>query len=362
MLFDPEPKTRREDLYDRENELKSLLTYLKKERLIIIYGVRRVGKTSLLRVALNEGAIPYAYIDIRGMYDKSGNVSPSLFLKDLVDSFKRNLVFYERVKFDIRGALNNLRGLRFKDFEIEFSPIVKVDLHDLFKRIDDWCIDHGIRFILALDEAQYLRYSRFYSLLLSWIFDNLKEITIVLAGSEVGLLQDFLESSKVGRPLGGRVKFEIKLDRFNLEQSIDFLEKGFLQTNVRPGVDEIEKTVRELDGIVGWLTMYGRYRVSGLSHEESLSKTIKEAESIVKDELYNLIKDSKERYFTILKSICQGYNSWAAIKDYLEMKVSPMADSHFNYLLNRLVKFGFIEKNRDGYSITDPILIRVLKS
>ncbi|MEM4217797.1 MAG: hypothetical protein QXZ09_07210, partial [Candidatus Methanomethylicaceae archaeon] len=95
---------------------------------------------------------------------------------------------------------------------------------------------------------------------------------------------------------------------------------------------------------------------------EILSKTIKEAESIVRDELYNLIKDSKERYFTILKSICQGYNSWAAIKDYLEMKVSPMADSHFNYLLNRLVKFGFIEKNRDGYSITDPILIRVLKS
>lgn len=82
MLFDPEPKTRREDLYDRENELKSLLTYLKKERLIIIYGVRRVGKTSLLKVALSEAAIPYAYIDIRGMYDKSGNVSPSLFLKD----------------------------------------------------------------------------------------------------------------------------------------------------------------------------------------------------------------------------------------------------------------------------------------
>jgi len=36
MLFDPAPKKRIEDFYDRENELREILRSLEKERLIIV--------------------------------------------------------------------------------------------------------------------------------------------------------------------------------------------------------------------------------------------------------------------------------------------------------------------------------------
>lgn len=126
--------------------------------MIIIYDIRRVGKTSLLKVALNEVALPYAYVDVMGIYDRSGNVSPSLLMKDLVDTFKGNLAFYERVKFDIKETLKNIKGFRFRDVGIELVSGARVDLHDVLKRIDEWCTNHGIRFILALDKAQYLLY------------------------------------------------------------------------------------------------------------------------------------------------------------------------------------------------------------
>ncbi|ADY01003.1 ATPase [Vulcanisaeta moutnovskia 768-28] len=66
MLFDIEPKTRREGLFDRDNEVDSILNFIRgRSRFLEIYGIRRVGKTSVLRVALNEVNIPYCYIDAR---------------------------------------------------------------------------------------------------------------------------------------------------------------------------------------------------------------------------------------------------------------------------------------------------------
>jgi hypothetical protein len=65
MLFSPEPKTRREDLYDFNRELSRLVTALRAERLTLVTGLRRTGKTSLLRVALGEAGVTHLYVDVR---------------------------------------------------------------------------------------------------------------------------------------------------------------------------------------------------------------------------------------------------------------------------------------------------------
>ena len=56
MYFDINPKTERKDLFGGEYVLNNLQDYLSDNstRLIIIKGLRRVGKTSLLNVALQE--------------------------------------------------------------------------------------------------------------------------------------------------------------------------------------------------------------------------------------------------------------------------------------------------------------------
>ena len=67
MLFDIKPKVRRADLFDFDeefNRLSSLITD-RLTRLIVVRGLRRTGKTSLILTVLNELNIPYVFIDIR---------------------------------------------------------------------------------------------------------------------------------------------------------------------------------------------------------------------------------------------------------------------------------------------------------
>lgn len=52
MLFDPRPKTRREDLYDFDEELDKFVKALD-EPMVLISGLRRTGKTSLILTGLN---------------------------------------------------------------------------------------------------------------------------------------------------------------------------------------------------------------------------------------------------------------------------------------------------------------------
>ncbi len=55
MYFDPEPKNKKEDLYNFEDEYEGLHSAIRRnERIIVIKGVRRTGKTSLMKVVYNE--------------------------------------------------------------------------------------------------------------------------------------------------------------------------------------------------------------------------------------------------------------------------------------------------------------------
>lgn len=65
------------------------------EHLIVIYGIRRIGKTSLLRVALKKKTdMPYVLIDIKGIYYEYGSISRYRFYNEILSSFTRNLEFY----------------------------------------------------------------------------------------------------------------------------------------------------------------------------------------------------------------------------------------------------------------------------
>ncbi len=53
MLFDPKPKERREDLFDRDEELRRLRLGLSYP-VTLLLGIRRSGKSSLIKVLMNE--------------------------------------------------------------------------------------------------------------------------------------------------------------------------------------------------------------------------------------------------------------------------------------------------------------------
>jgi AAA+ ATPase superfamily predicted ATPase len=65
MLFDPRPKSQRSALFDRDEEIKELKESVARSPLTFLLGIRRIGKTSVLKVALNEPKAPYVYLDLR---------------------------------------------------------------------------------------------------------------------------------------------------------------------------------------------------------------------------------------------------------------------------------------------------------
>lgn len=54
VLFSPTPKASRKELFDREQELSQLQNLLKIYPIVVVGGLRKVGKSSLVRAFLSE--------------------------------------------------------------------------------------------------------------------------------------------------------------------------------------------------------------------------------------------------------------------------------------------------------------------
>ncbi len=358
MLFSPYPKTKREDLFDRESELKELEDAINRgERLILLLGMRRLGKSSLLNVVLNELPNPSVKIDVRKTYAEYSSVNRYIIGKALLSSLSGKKKLVE----EVRAFLSKVKGLSVSGLRFEITS-KDFSITELLEALNEYGEEKG-RVIIAFDEAQYLRFggATRYDGILAYAVDNLENLTFILTGSEVGLLFDFLKFDNPEAPLFGRYHHDIILERFSKELSREFLRKGFEEAGLSMEEKEIDRAVEELDGIVGWLSLYGYIRVTRkLNHEKALEEVLREAKSVINTEVSRLFAYSP-RYRVILKAVALGYSRWSDIKDYLTLKLGYINDSNFSSLLENLVKYGYIEKKEGRYMIPDPVLARVFR-
>lgn len=83
------PKSSRAELYDREKELEDLTNYVQTGRIVLINGIRRVGKTSLVKVFLEQmkqKRYHTVMIDCR-VYDKITTLDRNGFERKLIAEF-----------------------------------------------------------------------------------------------------------------------------------------------------------------------------------------------------------------------------------------------------------------------------------
>ncbi|MCS7374322.1 MAG: ATP-binding protein [archaeon GB-1867-097] len=366
MLFDVRPKISEEDLFNRERELNMILEALRLgEGIILVTGIRRIGKSSVLNVALKKSNLPYVIIDVRKIFFEYGNVIHRRALFNAIaDSFTRNMKFFEKIKFKVKDVIGRIKGFYVSEVGVEVEPNINSKLTDILAAIDEWCLKNDFRFIVAFDEAQYLRFAGGvkYDGIFAWVADNLRNISIIFTGSEIGVLRDFLKFDDPSAPLYGRYYREVVLNRFDRETSIQFLKKGFEELRMEVDGEELEEVVDKLDGIVGWLTFYGYCRgIQGLSHRRALNETFEKCSRLVLEELQKIIEPSRRRYGAILKAVSLGYTKWSDIKDYVTIKVGSITDRRFSMLLNKLVKYSYLIKENGRYEIPDPIVKYVLR-
>ncbi|MEM2021357.1 MAG: ATP-binding protein [Zestosphaera sp.] len=358
-LFDPRPKDRRGDLFDREEEVEELKKSVKLP-LTLLLGVRRVGKTSVLRVALNELGAPYIYLDLRVLEEEG--YSKVAFYRLLSEAFTNTASRWVR----LLEYLKSIKGVEVYGTRVEFNwreeSLTITRILNRLNQFGEREAEEGF-LVVAFDEAQVLRNliggkGRVdFRSVLAYVYDNLPNLRFVLTGSEVGLLLDLLKLDDSSSPLYGRYVKTMRVERFDRWKSFEFLKRGFNEAGVGLSDDVLEAIVSKVDGIVGWLTYFGCLSVeSGSPSVEAVNDVNEKALRLVEDELRGLFKRSRY-YMHVLKAISLGMSTWSSIKKAVEAWLGrPLQNAQFTRLLETLVKLSIVEKADNEYKVLDPMI------
>ncbi len=333
----------------------------------MVTGSRRLGKTSLILVALNELGLPFIYFDARGL-----PLNPSMrdVYEGFADAINRMLERRRGLVESIRRYLEVVSGVQFMGFTISlsWSGRQRTSLTSLFASINEWARDHGERVVLVLDEVQRIsgRWTRMLADLVAYIYDHCEAVTVIVSGSEAGVLYRFLGVDNPEHPLYGRHLTEIRLSRFTRSQSIDFLVEGFKQVGIEPPQDFIKYAVEKLDGVVGWLVELGLRAIEERRFDRNLVDQVLETASMLAlAELEHLLAtrpaEARERYMLALIAIAQGYNTWTKIAKFIAEKTGrTVSKSVLSNILRNLLDMDLIEKIVEGrniyYRVRDPVL------
>ncbi len=332
MLFDPRPKSSRRELFDRKRELETLDTHARKcTPLLLVLGIRRIGKTSLLKSFLEEWT--GTYIDLRGVNTLAG----------LYNRVSQGL---SGAKWRIHGILRGIRGVTVHSgvITLKWKGSNSIDLLGLLEEMSSRVEDC---FIIVFDEAQTMRppISTAVKNAAAYAYDNLDNIMLVFSGSEIGLLHDFIGTDDLQSPLYGRYYASIVVDRFTPDMSIEFLRRGFEEERF-PVTEEIMRAGVDLfDGIVGWLVFYGRSLIDGRQDPDTIYGL---AVSLALEELAKLSTREK----SVLKAIAHGCQTWSCIRDYVSTRLGlTIPKSSLTRTIRKLEKLSIIK----DYSFLDPV-------
>ena len=330
-MFDPRPKSSRRELFDRERELKILDSAAGRGvPLVLVLGIRRIGKTSLLKSFLE--AHNGIYLDMRGV--------------------RREVDLYEKLSEGLKSSLSRLkkiiegiRGVSVMGVEVEIKWRGKdsISLLGLLEELNK----RKERVIVVFDEAQLIKppLSMEIKSAIAYAYDNLEYITVILSGSEIGLLRDFIGVENPESPLYGRYALELVVERFPVDLSLEFLRRGFRELGLRVPEEVLEKAVDTFDGIVGWLVFFGRSYADGV---RDLDRILEAAVRLAVKELSKLRKREK----LVLKAVAKGANSWSSIRKTIEEREGVIIPkSSLTRTIRKLEKLSIIKE----YEFLDPV-------
>ncbi len=238
---------------DREKELRMLRST--GEKIVLIYGRRRVGKTRLIKEFIKNKESFYFLCQknsIKAEFDR--------FLK------KFNMTRHEYIE--------------------------ATDLEDFFEKIKDRDI------IIVLDEFSYwVEKNPEIPSVFQYIVDEIlpdSKLRIILSGSLIGTSESLLAYRQ---PLYGRIKLRIKLSPLKFKHTGRFL----------PGykIEDLVKVYACVGGIPAYLEEFARYK----SFEDGLKNILLNKFGYLYDETERLLKDElrePEIYMRILESIASG--------------------------------------------------------
>lgn len=339
MYFEIEPKSKKEDFFNYALEYEQLKKALqRKEKIMAVFGVRRVGKTSLLNIIYNETKGPKIWLDGRIVSDPKKEIFAAI---------------YETARSGKPMIFGKIESLNVSAFgvglDIKVSSQSPSEMEKKIKSAGPICV--------FIDEAQRMNTSSLADVL-SYCYDRFPQISFIVSGSEIGLLGGLLKNDDAKHPLYGRSIARIAMERLNKDRAFEFLRAGFRQAGVDISESELEEAIAELDGLIGWLTLFG-YERGVKRSKDALEKTTKIATEIAASELLNFLKKTKNRklYITIMRN-AKG-TTWNELRNIVGRELHTSLNPNlFNFALAKLTDHSFIAKRDGKYHLSDPLLFK----
>jgi len=363
-FFDSMPKERRSEFYEYNGYLDKFLNLTKGgARLVVIEGLRRMGKTSLLQVGLNEAGYPYLFVDARPKPRTASN-----FLKvNMERGVKKFAESNPEIMEETVKDLKNTSGVR-----VGLNPIwIRLDttggLYDLLISLNKVAYARSKTLILAIDEVQELRDLSEPDIgeLLSYIYEHLSEIRLILTGSEVGLMYEILPRRYLA-PLN----FDrITLQPLTQDQATEFLRLGFRQNQLKeqPDISFINTAYEVLGGNIGWLAALGQKVVSGRRADATLVNEILQEKVVTPADEVNeflsmpLNQSDYDSYMAILRRLRDPAQFPDVVRAVQGAARIPVTEDEVRRLIANLKRSGFVDEDEKGnYSIPDPVLREAL--
>lgn len=302
--------------YGREKELKIINDFSKKSnQALMIYGKRKVGKTTLLKEALKN----------------------------------TKYVYYECIKSTLKDNIDNFVNILFENKIINYKLNFE-SLQDLFIFLNSL----NIHLNLIIDEYPYLKYfekSEKIDSIFQNIIDNyLTNITLYISGSHIGMMKNMLEEKNA---LYGRFNSIIKLSELNYIEISSFY----------PNKDSYDKI--GIYSIFSGSPYVNNFINENLSLKENIKNTILNPNSSIYNYAENLlISDlatsvNAER---ILFAIANGKKKYNEIENKLGLSNNGLLSKQLKILLDmELIKKVYPINQKDDkkkvyYEINDNIL------
>ena len=284
----------------RERELKSLETIYEKDGfgMTIIYGRRRVGKSTLIREFIkNKKVIFYTATRVGA---------------------KRNLELFSKQVLDVLDPAYS---------EATFSSVESV-LDIITNKVQD----DDKKTILVIDELPYWaeKDEALLSILQKYIDTQWldKNMMVILCGSALSFMEEKVLSEK--SPIFGRRDSQIKLEAFNYKDSALFV----------PGYSAEDKAI--CYGVTGGVAKYLALFDASRSLDDNIIRLFFNADGYLFDETRNLLTQE----FTdvtlvnnIIEQIASGENTLNNIAAKVHEK-----DTTVLYSLEKLIDVGLVEK------------------
>ncbi len=313
------------DFINREDELNQLNQYYeyskKKQFLVAISGLRRVGKTTLVKEFIKNKKSIYFFI-----YDyKTSN--------DLLLEFSQEL--------------------KSKNIITELEKIET--WNDFFKIIYSRCKNH----IIVFDEFQNLYNidKSVCSIFQKHIDENQNNpMMFIVLGSLIGLLKKILEDKK--EPLYGRINYKINLKPFTLKNSM-FALKELKYKNL----DNMFFVYSIFGGFPKYYSVLENTETYNADYKDIINKLFLVNNAPLENEVNDILKQEfgkrSNLYYSILFAIAQGNTKLHEIANFTKTKESSIT----RHLLDLEQRFDIIKavkpidnKKNTRYFIKHPIL------